>query len=273
MTISIVIPVCNVEEATDRCIQNLLTMAAKRPEIIIIDNASNVPYANKNCTVIRNEKNAGYWPSMLQGINAAKHNIVMTMHNDVLIWQQRYDEIITAYFDMDDDLAIAGLFGGSGVGLDGGRGNPMGNMLGKEWGMNIRDHGHLMTTAHPAVVFDSLTMIFDRTKLVQVEYRNIPPHHWTDRLITLRLIKAGFHALCIGIAFDHGGSFTAVGSTTLNTFTEDWCKAYGLELDQTWDYTLYKYGEAIFKQEFLEITKGAGELWVNQQYEYQRVTR
>jgi hypothetical protein len=129
-----------------------------------------------------------------------------------------------------------------------------------------------MTTAHPAVVFDSLAMIFDRNKLYTVEYQDIPPHHWTDRLITLRLIVAGFHALCIGIAHDHGGSFTATGSKTMNTFTEDWCREKGLELNQTWDLTLYWYGEAIFQCEFYAFSHGEKELWVNQAYEYTRIT-
>ncbi len=263
--ISVVIPVSNVEDATNTCIQHLTENEWGGLEIIIIDNASATPYFHDKAETIYNTKNKGFWPSMLQGIEAARNDIVMCMHNDVFLYDTAFDMRITSAFQADDKLATAGLFGARGVAVNGGRIHPEGNMLGRKYGTAQTLHGHIQTGMHPSVVFDSLCMIFDRTKLYSIEYKDIPPHHWTDLLVTLRLLKAGYRASTIGIAFDHGGGWTS-STKTMNTFIEDWCREKGLELNQNWDYTLYKYGEALFKQEFLEFTQGHNELHVDKDY-------
>lgn len=271
--ISIVIPVCNMKWVTDRCLEQLINLAADELDIIIVDNASDESYTHPHrfVTVIRNEKNVGFFPSMLQGIKAAQHKIVMLMHNDVLIWEQYYDQIIEYYFSEDDKLALAGFFGGRGLGSNGGRGNPESNLTGKEWGQNWSLHSHHLDRTHPAVIFDSLCMIVDKEKLATIPHDDIPPHHYTDRLLCVRMLKAGFHLLTIGIAFDHGGSFTATGSNTMNTFTEDFCRSKGLEMNQNWDYTLMLWGHEIFLKEFLELTQGKEQIWVNEQFQYRLV--
>lgn len=271
--ISIVIPVCNMDHITNRCLEQLINLASDELDIIIIDNASYIPYTHvhRYVTVIRNEYNVGFWPSMLQGIARAKNTIVMLMHNDVLVWEQYYDEVIQYYFSEDKQLALAGFFGGRGLGSNGGRGHPESNLTGKEWGQNWQQHSHHLDRTHPAVIFDSLCMIVDKEKLATISHEDIPPHHYTDRLLCVRMLAAHYHLLTIGIAFDHGGSFTATGSNTMNMFTEDYCKSKGLELNQNWDYTLMLYGHEIFLKEFLELTQGKGQIWVNEQFQYNLV--
>lgn len=270
--LSIVIPVCNVEDATNECISNLVHYAKEPLDIIIIDNASVDPYSNPHVRVIRNEKNVGFWPSMLQGIAMAESNIILCMHNDVFIWEESYDTRIKAHFAQDLKLAVAGFFGGRGVGIDGGRGHPEGNMLGRKYGTPQNLHGSIQTDTHPAVVFDSLAMIFNRELLYSIDYIDIPPHHWTDRLITFRLVTAGYHALTIGIAFDHGGAFTS-SKTTMNTFTEDWCAEKGLPLLENWDFTLYHYGLNKFQEEFRSVMRDSSQLWVKEGFDYIGVNR
>ena len=89
--LSVVIPVSNIPEMTNECIDQLEMNKRGEVEIIVIDNASEVPFERNNITVVRNETNKGFWPSMMQGIEIAKSPIILCMHNDVLIWEQAFD--------------------------------------------------------------------------------------------------------------------------------------------------------------------------------------
>lgn len=267
--LSVVIPVKDLHEVTMECIENLTMHAAGDLDIIVIDNNSEVPVERviNNVRVIRNNQNAGFWPSMLQGIEAAESSYVLMMHNDVLIWEQDFDKRIIEEFMLDDKLGAVGLFGGRGVDVEGGRGYPEGNMKGKKYGTSQGHHGYVLEDEHPAVVFDSLAICLNKHTLKDIDPLTIPPHHWTDRLLCLRLIKAGYHCLTVGIAFDHGSGFTSTTST-MNNFSEEWCKSKGLELEVTWEATLYNYGKNIFATELQQMISPFSQLWVDREYNY-----
>jgi len=268
--LSIVMPVRNVEDATDECIQHLTEYVSSDIEIIVVDNGSVTPYNHHNAITIRNEKNVGFWPAMVQGIERASSEYVLCMHNDVFVWEYGYNKRIIEAFQSDPLIGAVGFFGGRGVCTIGGRGYPESNMLGKKHGTAGRYHGYLLTGSHPAVVFDSLAIAIRKSHLEHVSRETLPPHHWTDRLLCLRLIKAGYRCLTLGIAFDHGGSFTAIES--LNTFTEEWCKEKGLELDQNWDHTLYQYGLRMFQQEMKELLPdNTTQLCVDKEWKYRAI--
>lgn len=276
MGLSVVIPVRDIPECTDECIDLLIKNSRGDIDIIVIDNGSYLPYIHHSpfVRVIRNDNNIGFWPSMVQGIEAAHYDIVLTMHNDVHVYSPAYDQLILKEFKDDPLLSMAGFFGARGLGYDGSRGHPESNMLGKRYGTHGKLHGYLQTGTHPATIFDSLSMIIDRNKLNTFEYRDIPPHHWTDRILCLRMVLCGYHMLTIGIEFDHGGSFTAVGTNALNTFTEDWCKERGLEFNQSWDHTLYMYGLKQFQREWEDgIGSTIKELWIDKDFQLMGVAK
>lgn len=268
--LSIVIPVFNAQEMTDECIDNLQQHATGDLDIIVVDNGSPVPYKRDGIRIIYNEENKGFWPSLQQGIAEAYSDIVMTLHNDVLIWEHNFDIRILSHFSKDHLLAIAGLFGASGVGIDGGRGNPESNMLGKKYGTSGTLHGALLTGSHPAVVFDSLCMIFRKRHLELLDPDSLPMHHWCDRLVTLRAVLKGLHCLTIGIAFDHGGGYTSTKVGTKNNAMEDFCKKNNIPFTESWDLSLYMYGLGMFQKEFRAAINHpeAKVLWVNEAYQY-----
>lgn len=259
MSISIIIPAVDQHEFTQKAIQHIRNhnSRASNVEIIVVDNDSAVPYSNHglchpdNPKYIRNDVNPGVYASYLQGMATAHHNIVLWMHNDVLIHEDNFDLRIESEFDKDPLLGIAGFFGGRMVGMDGGRGHPEGNLLGKEWGQNISVHGHLLTETHPAVVFDSLALIMRRDIFNKIQVPYVAPHHWFDRIMTLWFIDHGYHALTIGIAFDHYGGGTSVGASNRHSeFVQRWCESKGLKMDQNWDHTLYQYGRKFFQEKW-----------------------
>lgn len=266
--ISIVIPVRNLHEITDECIDCALTYAHQNIEVIVVDNNSDTPYVRDGVKVIRNKKNAGFFPSLLQGIERASNDIVLTIHNDCFIWEEGFDIRLDNHFEQDDKLAIAGFFGARGLASNGARMFCESNMVGKKYGTPGNLHGNYIAKSHPSTIFDSYSMCFNRNLLKTIDCISIVPHHFSDRLVCTRLLKAGYHARTIGIAHDHAGGFTS-STVSMNTFTEDWCRERNLPMIENWDTTLYKYGEAMFRQEFLELTQGKHELWVQSNYTLQ----
>lgn len=267
MNLSIVIPVHNEESITRECIDNIYSLADGRINLVIIDNASVPAYKQRyNEVILRNEENRGVFHSIIQGVNAASNNVVLTMHNDVIIHERSFDTRILGEFEKDNLLGIAGFFGGRGVSMDGGRGMPESNMLGLKYGTHGGYHGQILIGTHPAVVFDSLALIMRKDYLTNVNIKGMPPHHFFDRILTLAFIEQGYHALTIGIAHDHAGGTTStkVGSTD---FIKRWCQEQGLEIVENPDYTMYKYGEALFQKRWKDIwDKGA--LWVDENFNY-----
>lgn len=268
--LSVIIPIHNNHEMTKACISTLYHYAGSDIEIVVIDNNSAAPFTHHRVSVIRNEENKGFWDALVQGMHHASNNIVMCIHNDVWMYEPGFDKYILEYFEKDSNLAIAGLFGSRGVASNGARLYPESNMLGYKYGTHGSQHGYFLDSYHPSVVFDSYCMVFDTMKLFDIDY-DVPKYHWTDRLITLRLIKAGYHAMTVGLKHDHGNSSTASvskssGVSTLEELAETLCRNRGLEKQESWDLSYYKYGESVFRKEFLEFTHGCNQLWVDQDY-------
>lgn len=253
--LSIVIPVTDKHELTKRCLEKIYENSYAY-DVIIIDNGSIEPYNDPlfSARIIRNEQNIGVFPAVLQGLEAARNNTVLVMHNDVLIHEKHFDKRILDEFQTDPLLGIAGFFGGRGVAENGGREHPESNMQGLHWGQHGSLHGHIQTDKHPAVVFDSLALIFNKDIFYKVfppeERALIAPHHWFDRICTLGIVTAGYHALTIGVAFDHFGGGTSVKNERFTEFTERWVKEMGLPLEENADYTMYKYGERYFQNKW-----------------------
>lgn len=271
--ISVVIPAVDQHAFTEKTISYLFdnALAPNDVDVILVDNDSLKPYNTMaGVNLIRNDVNPGVYMSYIQGMQQAKNNIVLWMHNDVLVHEFGWDARILSEFDKDKKLGIAGFFGGRSVSENGGRGHPEGNLVGKEWGQSIHQHGHLQDQTHPAVVFDSLAMIVNQDIFHRINIPYVAPHHWFDRIMTLWFVDAGYHALTIGIAFDHYGGATSVGQVARHSdFVQRWCESMGLPLDQNWDYTLYKYGSDFFKNRWgrrlpVTVDKNHRLMWRNE---------
>lgn len=249
------LPVMNAHEITDQAIDALLDNASGDVEIYVVDNASDVPYSDndrpkyKNVHIIRNDVNVAGFGALLQVLPVSSNDIILWMHNDVLIHEQGYDTRILAEFANDDKLAIAGFFGAYGVADNGGRIGSMGNMQGKEWGTPQHLHGDVLTGSYPAVVFDALAMIINRPLFYQANLpiNEIPPHHWNDRILPLLFVLQGYHALTIGIAFDHKGGVSSLGDK-YRELAERWSREQNVAFEQNWDYTFYHRGEQLFRE-------------------------
>lgn len=253
LKISVIIPMHNQHEFTERCVASLYSLADNPDDldVIVVDGNSNPPYQPVSCEwVIQKPENTGVLDAYKFGMQYAVGDILVWMHNDVLIWENAWDTRIINAFQEDSKLGLAGLFGGRGVSLDGGRGMPESNMIGREWGTHGGYHGQILTTQHPCVVMDSLCMMFRREALEDVGIdERIPRHHWYDRILTLDVIRKGWHAVTLGIAHDHFG-----GGTSTRTYTPN-------------DLETYQAGERLFQEKHGDILS-VGSLWVDEAYNY-----
>jgi glycosyltransferase involved in cell wall biosynthesis len=264
--ITVLLPVMDSHDITNTAIDHLIANAAGKLEIIVVDNGSNEVYSYDgeykasteysgfnepliDLVVIPNQINVAGYGALLQVLDLASNDIILWMHNDVLIHESGWDTRIIEAFNNDPLLGIAGFFGGYGVAGNGGRIGSMGNMLGKVWGTPQRMHGDVMTGIYPAAVFDSLAIIINRKifKSLAIDHNKVPPHHWNDRILPLLFLDAGYHAATIGIAFDHKGGVSSLGDK-YRELAERWSREQGLEMVKDWDYTFYSAGERYFRE-------------------------
>lgn len=273
--ITVLLPVMDSHHITDEAVTHLIRNAFDPDEldIMVVDNDSTEPYPMKdgeyfkrihavmggrdimvdgkphNITVIRNEVNIAGYGALLQTLELADHNVILWMHNDVLIHEKNYDLRIHSAFVNDPQLGIAGFFGAPGVASNGGRIGSMGNMLGKVWGSPQHHHGQVMTDLYPAVVFDSLAIIINREhfKSLNVNHDDIPPHHWNDRILPLLFVDNGYHAATIGIGHDHHSGVSSLGEK-YRELAERWSKEHNVPFARDWDYTFYRAGEQYFRK-------------------------
>lgn len=258
--LSVAIPFVGQHHVTKRCLEVLIQHAGEPLQIILIDNGSpdlfplrDVPSrAGNHVTYLRNPENLGTLESLRQALDAATEPVLVHMHNDVLIHEDGWDRRIREAFEADPQLALAGFFGAPTVGPDGGRVGAHSNMVGLEWGSAWTPHGAHLTDLAPACIFDSLCMIWRVAALRQIGIPDdYPPHHWYDRLLSVRTIDAGWHAATIGIAFDHAGSLThGKPETQWHAFADRWCRAHGIDPGDNSDHAVYHYGETLFVETY-----------------------
>lgn len=226
--IHVVIPYVDRYDLTNRMLE-VLSENSDDIHVILIDNGSVNPVESlvvpkfSGIKFLRNKENTGCLNTIKQGLDfVGDDDLLIFMHNDVLVWEPHWDSRVRAEFDNDEKLGLAGFFGAPGVAPDGGRIFAHSNMIGKEWGTVGRLHGALLTGICSAAVLDSLCMMFRVKALHELGIPEFwPPHHWFDRLFCLQFIDNGWHVATIGIAFDHAGGSTG---TAYNEFTTIWVK-------------------------------------------------
>lgn len=216
-----------------------------------------------------NEENTGCLPMLKQALPYMEDDdLLVFMHNDVLIWKDRWDEWVRGVFDSIPSLGLAGLFGAPGVAADGGRMFAKSTMLGKEWGTEGHLHGAYLeeNAVAPASVIDSLCMIFRVSALKEVGVpSNWPPHHWFDRLFGAKFIENNWKVAVLGIPFDHYGGGSA--GDVMDNFAIKWAKeALGEDLGPVEaNAALYNAGLQIWNYDYAHrmslITDGWDYIW------------
>lgn len=258
MKLTSVIGVLNNFEMAAQAIRFLIENSDRPGEmqLVIIDNGSDgdfLTYANEDIgvrkladalaefTVVRNEINTGNYPLFKQALEHAKGEIVAFLHSDVFVLQKGWDTQVLAQFDRPE-LGLVGFLGSTEIDNFGGRGmGTVSNMhaikidnfpTGSEAEVHgRRDTGFIIDGS----VVDGCVMIFRKDVLAGLEVKDMPPHHFYDRLMSMQVIEAGFRVGILGIAFSHLNGQTANVQEKWHNYAKEWCeKNLGITTPQEW---------------------------------------
>lgn len=218
MKLSIVMVVYNKFDMAYKSLNSFISNTkTENVEFLVIDNGSETPfsYNNPKVRIIRNDKNTGVLPPLTQGWKESTGDIIFYTHQDVLIYEQGYDEVIINAFSSIPRLAVAGLVGSKGMNFDMTRRHVISRMIGGEWGFSWEQHGRYADQKiTPATVMDGCTLIIKRYFLEAVEGfdNSYLAHHMYDADICLKSLQSGWKNAVLGIDFDHQGGATSTGA-------------------------------------------------------------
>ena len=258
MKLTCVIGVLNNFAMSARAIEFVIGNCDKPGDLqmVIIDNGSDTPfldYVNQEIgvrkivdsiaefTVVRNDKNTGNYPMFKQALEFAKGEVVAFIHSDVFILQKGWDTAVLAQFDRPE-LGLVGFLGSTEIDNFGGRGmGTCSNMHAVKiedfpTGSEAEVHGRRDTGfVIDGSVVDGCVMIFRRSVLASLEVKDMPPHHFYDRLMSMQVIEAGFRVGIIGIGFSHLNGQVANREDKWQVLAREWCeKNLGISTPQEW---------------------------------------
>lgn len=116
--ISIIVPVYNVENYLDKCIESLVSQTYKNIEIILIDDGS-TDNSGKMCDewakkderiIIKHMKNAGVSSARNSGVKIAKGNYIGFVDADDFIKEDMFEFLLTNMHEHKSDISICSSF-------------------------------------------------------------------------------------------------------------------------------------------------------------------
>lgn len=248
--LSIIVPVLNEHDNADEAIDSFRCNAKEKVEVIVVDNGSEKLYRNKHAKVIRNPINVGCLPALLQGTREAAGELVAWFHADIYIHEQGWDKRVKRQFTEHDATMVA-FFGSPAIDLNGMRLNTVCNLAGKKWGKPWNGYSLWSDGESDIIAVDSVAMICRANELNKIELSDLPPHHWFDRIFSLRLWDAGLKTRFVGIEFDHKGGAGYYQRDAFEELCREWCEQREIpKIEHSWDLSVADYGKKLFQSDW-----------------------
>ena len=261
MKISIVIPIMNKHQLTLDCLKFIEKNEKNVEEVIIIDNSDDsfADYSSskelsltflKKIKILENKENLGVRASLNQGWKEAKSEIVLFMHNDLMIYEKDFDKKITDTFKKLPEVAMIGAFGAKGLGTSNiYQGHYEMNQLARSLNVsearmdkNVHGFRNLKKEFENVAVFDGMFMAIRKTLLEKVKGfdKITQTFHNYDNLMCIKSLENGFENIVIKLDVYHLG-----GATTVS---QDWSANFGKtkqEVHEDAHPPLYSYGKGL----------------------------
>lgn len=255
--LTIVVGVLNQFELAEKTI-NMMVENLARPEdveLLVIDNGSDEDFGRYmmrdntkpfqqmwSAVCKRNDVNTGNYPMFKQGVAMAAGGVVAFLHSDVFVYRKGWDLDVLAQFDANANLGLVGFIGSTEIDNWGGRGggthsNMQGRTIERWHGSEARIHGKQDAGfVIDGSVVDGCVMIFRKSVLEQIEEKkDLPPHHFYDRIMSVQVIEAGYKVGIMGVEFDHVSGQTANHEQKWQGTSEEWFKTHlGINTPQEW---------------------------------------
>lgn len=273
MKLSIVIPIMNQHDLTVDCLKLLEKNSKQVDEVIIVDNSDTEFLAFKRVQeidsrlinklkIIKNKDNVGVRESLNQGWENSTGEIVLFMHNDLMIYEQDFDEKLKQSFEENNELGAVGAFGAKALGSPDiykteymmhqlARG---GNISNARMDKDVHGFRNLLNKFENVAVFDGMFMCFKRELLEKVDGfdKITETFHNYDNLMCIKSLQNGYENIVIPIDCNHLGGRTTVA--------ENWSEKFGKtkqEVHEDAHPPLWEYGKGILPI-FIEDIWGSG---------------
>ena len=245
----ICLPVVDNHELTYECLRHLAdTVVRDDTRIVVYDNGSEEPYTLKELKrvalglridLMRDKKNIGYYLPLQRVTKQYKSrpdSLLGLMHNDVMVYEEGFDQRLVDAFINDNKLDLVGFFGSNEIDNFGGRGaGSMGWFRGgitrvgnSNYEGQDQSAGARIADLRAAGCLDSLFMMFRRTAIDYLDIdEDITLAHFYDRIWPVKVLENNRRVAVLGVEIDHIGGLTTTGS---NRYRED-CIAWLEERD------------------------------------------
>lgn len=274
MKLSIVIPIMNQHQLTVDCLKLIEKNAIDIDELIIIDNSDSDFIAFKplqeidsrllnRLRIVRNKENVGVRESLNQGWKNSDGELILFMHNDLMIYEKGFDFKIKEAFK-NEEVGALGAFGAKGLGLrniylDHYEMNQLariGNISNARMDKQVHGFRNLRNEFENVAVFDGMFMCVRRKLLDKINGFDpiTETFHNYDNLICIKSIKNGYENIVISLDVSHLGGQTTVA--------ENWSEKFGKtkqEVHEDAHPPLYEYGRGFLPVMIEDIYDDKGE--------------
>jgi len=258
MKIVLGLPVVGQEHLTQQCVESIETTVYDRTQfqLVLVDNGSQPSFDTSSyagdvfpLTGYRNEANLGFYYPLLQlSQRYPDAELLGLAHNDVLFYENGWDQRLRLAFQSDPKLGLVGLCGSNQADLAGGRGG--GTMMRFRGDKGQQQAGERVTELRPAVLLDSLFLMFRRDVIPHLNIdEDISLCHFYDKIWSLRTIEAGYHVAVLGSEIDHLGGQTST-SKAYDDVARAWCEQRGIPVPTSGDLAMYLEAERRFLSEY-----------------------
>lgn len=259
MKLSIVIPIMNQHQLTVDCLKLVEKHIKNVEEILIIDNSDTDFLSFKgvqeidsrlldNLKVVRNKENVGVRESLNQGWKKSTGELVLFMHNDLMIYEHNFDEKIKQAFKNVKEAGGLGAFGAKILGSQDIYTKPYemsqlargGNVSNARMDKEIHGFRNLLDVYENVAVFDGMFMCFKRELLDKVGGFDAitETFHNYDNLMCIKSLENGYENIVISLDVNHLGGRTTV--------LENWSEKFGKtkqEVHESAHPPLWEYGK------------------------------
>ncbi len=233
--ISLIAPCFNRVEITMRFVASLQGAEGLR-ECILIDDCSADSTPDYLATLagpfsyFRNAENRGLAASFNKGAELARGDVLVFMHNDVIIHDPSWPKKIRAFVMGTEMAGVVGLYGAKRIRSDG-------SLMGRGIMHAKAGKGTLVSNRVEVAVVDGLFMALKREVFEKIgRFDEGFVMHYYDKDLSLRSLHACFHNYVVNIPFTHEGAGTR--SSVARETDESLRERMQRRFIQTWRHSL-----------------------------------